>query len=264
MELTPVIDVARDFGHRLLHQHWSPSNRLTDRTAMRAAATALDESIHAPLRAALSALRPGACWVEEPDERTPLDEGEWWAVDEVEGAVNLLHGRPEWCISIALLRAGSPALAVIYEPVPDRLFTAVAGAGAHLHTPATARPSVLNISPKLDFSDAIVETSQVGDEPEELQSRIGNAIGKLMSRALLVRTTIPTTFPLLAVATGRSDVFWQFAPATTGVAAATLIATEAGAQASDLTGTPWRPGAPSLLVTPPALHEPALKALADL
>ncbi|MFG2045429.1 inositol monophosphatase family protein [Dactylosporangium sp. NPDC048998] len=111
---------------------------------------------------------------------------------------------------------------------------------------------------------AIVETSQVGDEPAPVQARIGAAIGALMSRALLVRTTIPTTFPMLAVAAGRSDAFWQYAPALTGVAAGLLLVTEAGGVATDLAGAPWRPGAPDLLVTTPALHGAALDALAGL
>ncbi|MFI5912588.1 inositol monophosphatase family protein [Dactylosporangium sp. NPDC051541] len=258
MQLHPVIDIAQDFGHRLLERQWSPANRLTGRAAMRAAAADLDELIHDPLRAALSALHPDARWVDDPDERASLDGGDWWAVDDVEGAVNLLHGRPEWCISIALIRDRRPVLAVIYQPVGDRLFTAEPGAGAY------ENGARLAVSPKTDFADAIVETSQVGDEPEALKSRIGQAIGALMSRALLVRTTIPTTFPLLSLAAGRTDAFWQYAPALTGVAAATLIATEAGATATDLTGAPWHSGADSLLVTPPALHEAALKAMADL
>jgi myo-inositol-1(or 4)-monophosphatase len=255
--LQPVIDTARDFGERLL-KRYSPESRLTGRDAMQAAAAQLDAIVHDPLREVLTRLRPGAGWVGDDEERAALESGEWWAVDDVEGAVNLLHGRPEWCVSIALIRDGATALAVVYQPVGDRLYTAVPGGGAH------ENGRELRVSPKTAFADAIVETSQVADEPATLQRRTGAAIGALMGRALLVRTTIPTTFPLLAVAAGRSDAFWQYAPALTGVAAGALVATEAGAVATDLTGRAWRPGAADLLVTPPALHAAALTAMADL
>ncbi|WP_433219139.1 inositol monophosphatase family protein [Dactylosporangium sp. CS-047395] len=253
--LQPVVETARDFGARLL-KLYSPANRLTGRDAIRAGAGALD--FEDPLREALRAIRPAAGWVSDDEERTALGAGEWWAVDDVEGAVNLLHGRPEWCVDIALVRDGEVELAVVYQPVGDLLYTATRGGGAFVNGHR------LEVSPKSAFADAIVETSQVGDEPAALKSRIGAAIGTLMSRALLVRTTIPTTFPLLALAEGRSDVFWQYEPALTGVAAGVLLATEAGALATDLTGAPWRPGAASLLVAPPALHAEALKAMADL
>ncbi|MER7273201.1 inositol monophosphatase family protein [Dactylosporangium sp. NPDC000244] len=255
--LQPVIETARDVGGRLL-ELYSPDARLPGRNAMLEAAARLDATVRDPLREALGRLRPAARWVTDDEERASLDAGEWWAVDDVEGAVNLLHGRPEWCVSIALVRDGATALAVVYQPVGDRLWTAAPGGGAF----GDGRP--LAVSPKAAFADAIVETSQVGDEPAELRARIGRALGALMSRALLVRTTIPTTFPLLSVASGRSDAFWQYAPAVTGVAAATLLATEAGAVATDLSGAPWRPGAADLLVAPPALHAGALAALADL
>ncbi|WP_426511869.1 inositol monophosphatase family protein [Dactylosporangium sp. McL0621] len=255
--LQPVIETARDFGGRLL-KLYSPESRLAGRDAMSAAAARLEATVHDPLREALGRLRPQARWVTDDEERAGLGAGEWWAVDDVEGAVNLLHGRPEWCVSIALVRDGVTELAVVHQPVGDRLYTATPGGGAF------ENGLRLRVSPKTAFADAIVETSQVGDEPPELQARIGAALGALMGRALLVRTTIPTTFPLLAVAQGRSDAFWQYAPAVTGVAAATLLATEAGAVATDLAGAPWRPGAPDLLVTPPALHAEALKAFGDL
>ena len=236
---------------------YSPDARPASRAELLAAADGLSAAALEPLRDRLGALAPGAGWITDETERADLGRGEWWAVDEVEGAVNLLHGRPEWCVSVALVRDGVPVLAVVHQPPYDRTYTAVAGGGAHLN----GRP--LRVSAKTALAHAIVETSQVGDESPELQQRIGAALGGLMGRALLVRTTIPTTFPLLSVAEGRSDAFWQYAPALTGVAAGSLLATEAGAVATDLTGAPWQSGADGLLIASPAVHLQALKALGE-
>ncbi|MGI5239843.1 inositol monophosphatase family protein [Dactylosporangium sp. CA-139066] len=256
--LTEVVRAAREAGARLLPLYSAdarPASRAGIERSAHELQTAALEGLDG-LRETLNRLRPAARWVGDAEERIALPDGEWWAVDEVEGAVNLLHGRPEWGVSIALVRDGAPVLAVFHEPVADRTHTAARGEGAYLG----GEP--LHVSRKPDLALAVVETSQVGDEPAPLRSRIGTAIGALMSTALLVRTTIPTTFPLLSVAAGRSDVFWQYAPALTGVAAGVLLATEAGGVAVDLTGAPWRPGAADLLVTTPALRDAARSALA--
>ena len=58
-------------------------------------------------------------------------ESDWlWLVDPLDGTNNFAVGLPLFGISITLLHRSVPVMAVIYEPMTDRLYTAVSGEGA--------------------------------------------------------------------------------------------------------------------------------------
>jgi myo-inositol-1(or 4)-monophosphatase len=83
----------------------------------------------------------------------------------------------------------------------------------------------------------------------------------MFDHALLVRQTVPSTFPLLAVAAGHVDVYWRFGPDLPALAPGILLATEAGAIATDLRGEPWRTDSDDVVVAARDLHAAALDAL---
>jgi myo-inositol-1(or 4)-monophosphatase len=53
-----------------------------------------------------------------------------WIIDPLDGTTNFAHTFPVFCVSIALERAGSSVLGVVYDPTRDELFEAVRGKGA--------------------------------------------------------------------------------------------------------------------------------------
>ena len=252
--LTDVAAAARAAGDRLLTAY-DPDARPASRQDMFAAGSRAERLVLDELRRTLTALRPGAGWVEDDQETVPLPDGEWWVVDAVEGGVNLVHGLPEFAVTVALLRAGQPVLAVVRQPVGDLTYTAVRGGGAHRNgTP-------LRVSPKTDLSAAIVATGQAEAGQPATYRRIGDSITAMLGEALLVRAFVPSTFPLLLVASGQHDAFWQYEPVLPGVAAGMLLVTEAGGVATRIDGTPWHPGAPDILLTTPALHPATITTL---
>lgn len=255
--LPAVVRVARAAGERLLAA-FAPDARPQDRTQMFAAARRNEEAASDGLREALETLRPGARWLPEEFETGALPAGEWWVVDAVEGNVNHVHGMSEWGISIALVHDGEPVLAVVHQPVGDLTTSALRGGGVH------ANGQRLQVSAKSALDAAIVVTGQAEAGQRETHARIGASIAAMLDHALLVRTTVPSTFPMLLVAAGRNDVFWQYAPVLPGVAAGVLFAVEAGGIASRIDGSPWRPGSPDILVAAPALHAAAVRVLAGL
>lgn len=255
--LQQVVQAVQAAGQTLLNQ-FSPAARPASRSDMFAAGTrneALSEPI---LREALAAARPGAGWVEEEMETGALPDGEWWVVDAVEGNVNHVHGMGEWCVSVTLLRDQKPVLAAIRQPIADLTYTAIAGAGAFVNGHA------LHCSPKSDMDCAIVATGQAEAEQADTYDRIAHSIRAMLGQALLVRTTVPSTFPMLQVASGQNDVFWQVEPVLPGVAAGALFVTEAGGRVSRMDGTPWQPGARDIVVSAPGLHGEVLRILAGI
>ena len=56
-----------------------------------------------------------------------------WVVDPIDGTACFLAGIPTWCVSIAWMVAGEPAIGVIYDPNADELFAACRGQGASVN-----------------------------------------------------------------------------------------------------------------------------------
>jgi myo-inositol-1(or 4)-monophosphatase len=255
--LSYVVKAATAAGDRLLAE-FSPAARPGRRADMAAAGGHTEELVLGALRPELASLRPQAGWVDDDMETVPLPPGEWWVVDAVEGAVNYVHGMPEWCVTVALVRDGQPVLAVVRQPAGDLTYTAVAGGGAYLNGQR------LRASAKTDLDAAIVVTGQAEAGQDDSYRRIGESVTTMLGQALLVRASVPSTFPMLLVAAGQNDVFWQYEPVLPGVAAGALLIAEAGGTVTRIDGSPWRPGSPDILAAAPALHHAAAGVLATV
>ncbi|HPH15271.1 MAG TPA: inositol monophosphatase family protein, partial [Burkholderiaceae bacterium] len=68
---------------------------------------------------------------------------DFWLVDPIDGTANYATDVPRWCISIAYLRTGKPVIGVLFDPVINRMYTAILGGGAYqngkpIHTRSTS------------------------------------------------------------------------------------------------------------------------------
>jgi fructose-1,6-bisphosphatase/inositol monophosphatase family enzyme len=86
-------------------------------------------------------------------------------------------------------------------------------------------------------------------------------ITAMLASALLVRASVPCTFPMLLVAAGQNDAFWLYESVLAGVAAGVLLVTEAGGVASRVDGAAWALGSPDLLVCAPGVHAACVEVL---
>jgi myo-inositol-1(or 4)-monophosphatase len=255
--LGEVANIAAEAGDRLLAVY-SPDARPADREELMKAAMRNEEVSSAGLRDALSALRPGARWLEEEQETGALPAGEWWVVDNAEGSVNHVHGMPEWGVSITLVADGVPQLGVFRQPVAGLTYTALRGHGAY------ENGRQLTTSGKSGLDLAIVGTGQAEAGQAETYARIGRSVTALLQKAFLVRVTVPSTFPMLVVAGGHTDAFWQYQPVLPGIALGILLATEAGGVVTAVDGSPWTPASGSVLVAAPGVHAAMVEALGEV
>ena len=253
--LPAIVKAAAAAGDRLLAE-FSAEARPSSRKDMAVAGHHTEDLVLGELRPELERLRPAAGWAGDDLETVALPPGEWWVVDAVEGAVNYVHGMPEWAVTVALMRDGQPVLAVVRQPVGDLTYTSVSGRGAHRN----GQP--LHVSGKARLDAAIGVTGQAEAGQQDTYRKIGESVTAMLGQALLVRAFVPSTFPMLLVATGQHDVFWQYEPVLPGVAAGALFITEAGGTVSRIDGSPWCPGSPDILAAAPALHRAAADALA--
>jgi len=175
-----------------------------------------------------------------------------WLIDPLDGTVNYAHGVPMFCVSIAYAYQKQVTLGAVYDPMRDELFTAERGKGSWVN----GRP--LRVSQTQDLQKSLLVTGF----PYETWAMVRNNFDYFTKLAKLsqgVRRLGSAALDMCYVGAGRFDGYWEMAVKPWDVAAAGLIAEEAGAKVTDVDG-----GAnyfQSVLGANPALHE---KILAEL
>lgn len=209
----------------------------------------IDLAVDRLLRKRLSALLPDAGWLSEEtaDSVDRLSRGRVWVVDPIDGTRDYLRGRTGWAVSIALVEHGRPLLAVLDAPARGERWAAERGSGAMRNGTA------LRASDRSTLHGARVPADTL---PKADRDFI--AVEKPNGIALRIAMVAADEADL--VATLRWGHEWD-------VAAAALIAAEAGAAVSDATGAPLvfnqpDPRAFGVLVSAPAIHAAAVERLA--
>jgi myo-inositol-1(or 4)-monophosphatase len=152
-----------------------------------------------------------------------------WYIDPLDGTVNYVHGVPFYSVSIAYAEGSKLRLGVVYDPVRDECFSAEFGQGAWLNDqpihPTSAR----------DLDQALLVTGF----PYDIRTNPENNLDHYTYFALHsqgVRRLGSAALDLCYVACGRFDGFWELRLNPWDVAAGGLIACEAGAMVTNLTG----------------------------
>jgi len=209
---------------------------------------AADIEVDSFLKQELGRLLPSAGWLSEEtaDEPSRLKKDLIWVVDPIDGTSNFLRGRTGWAVSVALVSAGRPLIGLLVAPARGEVWSATAGTGARLNGVD------ISASKRRDFPGARVPADALAKEDKDL-----SLVEKPNSIALRIAMVADDRADLLA--TLRWGFEWD-------VAAATLIAREAGARVTDAFGKPFAynkadPRAFGLLVSSPAIHNAAVERL---
>lgn len=212
---------------------------------------AVDLEVDRFLHARLGALLPDAGWLSEEtaDDPRRLDHARVWVVDPIDGTRDYVRGRDGWAISIALVEDGEPMIGVLDAPSRQDRWRAEVGKGAWRNG-APIR--------------AATRGSLVGARvPAEALAKADRdtfvAVAKPNSIALRIAMVAAGEADL--VATLRWGAEWD-------VAAAALIAREAGASVSDALGAPLafnrpRPRVFGVLASAAGIHAAAAARLRE-
>ncbi len=200
------------------------------------------------LRQRLAEIDPEAGWLSEEsvDDRTRLSRERVWVVDPIDGTRDFLRGRPGWAVSVALVEAGRPVLAVLDAPARGERWTALAGQGAW-------RNGVpIHVTPRDTLSGSRVPADQ-------LLHRDSDLVPVSKPNSIALRIALVAAGEADLVATMRWGREWD-------IAAAALIAGEAGASVTDAVGGPLAFNTESgeafgVLVTAPGIHDAAVARL---
>jgi myo-inositol-1(or 4)-monophosphatase len=176
-----------------------------------------------------------------------------WVVDPLDGTVNYANGLPFWCASVGLVVGGHPAVGVVLDPVRDECYSAVAGVGVW----RDGEP-VRHVG-KERLSDTVAHVALPPTRFARTEARIRKAIR-------VTRVLGSAALALAYLADERFDAYVQVRGLSLwDIAAAGLIAEQAGVRVTSLDGGPWfdlrRATRTSGIVAATPAHHAAMLAL---
>ena len=97
--------------------------------------TSADLAVNQILQNTLLQQFPDDGWMSEesPDNPTRLKRERVWIVDPIDGTKFFMRKIPQFSISVALVKDGTPILGVVYNPATQELFSAIAGKGLQMN-----------------------------------------------------------------------------------------------------------------------------------
>lgn len=155
-----------------------------------------------------------------------------WVMDPLDGTTNFAHGLPASCVSIALLKNGTPVLGGVIDPFRDELFIAQKGAGA------TLNGKKIQVTKTAKLKDSLLFTGFPYDR--HLRGRFYcNFIVDFLKICHDVRRSGAAALDMSWLAAGRADGYWEFHLKPWDVAAGRLLVEEAGGEVTAFNGKPW-------------------------
>ena len=219
--------------------------------------TEVDITIDQLLHTELTSARPDYGWLSEETKDSPdrLNKDSVWVVDPIDGTRAFVKGKPHFTICGALVHKGKPVVGVVYNPVTDELYSAMAGKGAKCNN------DIIHVSNQDDIEGCRMMGSQsLFKHPDWKRPWPDMHIESRNSVALRMVLVASGTWDACISLRQKSD--WD-------LAGADLIIREAGGVVTDHTGGHFDynkkdPRHPSVVVASPLLHAKLIDRVAHI
>lgn len=225
--------------------------------------TEVDRALQERILAGLAERFPGERVIAEEGASQPRPgDGIVWYVDPLDGTTNFVHGFPFHAVSIAAWDGDRPLCGLVGAPALGETWMAVAGQGAWRRVPAGPWERLpATRGPAL--RDALLATGfpYARGRPARMSLAL---TAMALHRARGVRRAGSAAIDLCYVAAGRLDGYFEMTLSPWDVAAAALVAREAGRTVTDFAGRDDYLWGRRICVAPPALHGNLLRLLADV
>jgi myo-inositol-1(or 4)-monophosphatase len=178
-----------------------------------------------------------------------------WLIDPLDGTINYAHGYPAFVVSIAYAESGKVLLGVVNDPIHTECFSAERGNGAFLNN------EPIKVSPISDLGQSLLSTGYAYDIRTNPDNNLAN-LTRMSLKAQSIRHSGSAALDMCYVAAGRLEGYWDIRLSSWDVAAAGLIAEEAGATMTNVKGEPDYLMSPvSAITANPILHSQMLEVL---
>ena len=204
--------IARDYFHKGNTKSWDKSENHP--------VTEADIAVNDYLAETLQAARPDYGWLSEEtqDDSSRHTSKRSFVVDPIDGTRAFMDGKPHFTICLAVIENGKAITGVVYNPILEEMYEATLGGGARLNGEAI-KPS----------GCASIEGCTIVGYPRKFK--------KLGWPDMTVSIRNSMAYRIVLVAAGLRDATVSFTPKSDwDLAAAEIIASEAGAVTTDLDG----------------------------
>lgn len=225
--LTAAISMARAAGDVQLQYFRSSHLKIETKSNEYDVVTVADKASEKIIKEYIHEKFPehGIISEESADENA---DKEWrWVIDPLDGTTNYSQGLPVFSVSIALEYNKEAVVGVVYAPYLGELFHAVKGEGAFLN----GQP--IKCSRKKSLAEAVFATGVPYDKLVNPDNNI-REVALIAPKVRGIRRLGSAAIDLSYVAAGFFDGYWELSLNRWDVAAALLIATEAGAVAHSI------------------------------
>ncbi|MEE9273525.1 MAG: inositol monophosphatase family protein [Robiginitomaculum sp.] len=185
--------------------------------------TEADIAVNDYLLKTLMNARPDYGWLSEEtkDDASRHIAERSFVIDPIDGTRAFIDGKPHFTVCAAVIENGSPVSGVIYNPITEEMFQAFLGGG-----------TTLNGQPITPSGCSNIKNCNIIGYPRKFK-RLG-----WPDMNVSIRNSM--AYRIAMVAAGMRDATVSFTPKSDwDLAAAVIIADEAGAVSTDLTGVPF-------------------------
>jgi myo-inositol-1(or 4)-monophosphatase len=180
---------------------------------------------------------------------------EVWVIDPIDGTANFARGIPHYCVSIAFLREGRMTIGVLYDPMQEELFAALAGRGA------TCNGRPMRVSAIDDMRSATIELGWSTRRPFKQYVKL---IDELTTTGAGFRRAGSGALGIAYVADGRCEGYAELHINSWDALAALLMVQEAGGWINDFLANDGLSQGNPVLATTLALRDKLIAALPGL
>jgi myo-inositol-1(or 4)-monophosphatase len=186
----------------------------------------------AVIRTIRSAYPDHAIISEESHQSLVSDSEHVWIIDPLDGTNNFLHHIPHFAISIGYYHRGQPIAGVIYNPVLDELYSAVAGHGAW----RGLERQYVSSKPRLD--DIVVACGFYYDRGQMMRTTLDTLADLFQANVHGMRRFGAASLDLCYIGCGQFGLFFEYKLSPWDYAAGQLFVHEAGGTCTDCDGQP--------------------------
>ena len=248
--LDVALEAARRGGEVLLDRFRRPARGVDAKSTPTDLVSDADRESEDVIRTLLSKRRPDDAIVGEEGEGVAGTTGLEWVVDPLDGTINYLFGRRDWCVSIGVEDPDGGLVGVVHDPLGDETFTAIRGRGASLDGRS------ISVGACSELARALIGTGFSYDA--EARGIQAERVARVLPAVRDVRRAGSAALDLAALACGRLDGFYEAPMERWDRSAGVLLIQEAGGIVSELPGPLGL--SPGVIAANPVLH-PALEAL---
>lgn len=145
-----------------------------------------------------------------------------WIIDPIDGTVNFSHGLPLWCSSVAVRVGGEVVAGAVHLPAMRETYTATLG------QPALCNGEPIRVSETAGLEEALVLTGLPMKKDHNMPTL--GMVRAVSPRVQKIRVMGAAAVDICYVACGRADGYFESGIYLWDVAAAGLVAQQAGAR----------------------------------